>query len=191
MKFNDCFTAIPRLETERLVLRAFTREDIAAYLAIIHDSRVQRFLGGGVPVLSGEPHITNWLNNVNGRLLKSRTVFTWCIEQKSDSTVVGRIDLGGFVRKSMADISYYLAPSAWGRGLATEAVGAVTRFGLDTLKLHRIQAMVMPDNAASIRVLEKAGYSMEGHLRKYQMGKEFHDVDILAIVDEGNLQTKA
>ena len=123
MSFGDYFKEIPRLETERLILRAFTREDMGAYLAIIRDADVQRYLGGGVPVFGGEPHITNWLANVNGRLLKSKTVFTWCIEQKADSTVIGRIDLGGFIRKSMADIAYYLSPAAWGRGMATEAAG--------------------------------------------------------------------
>ncbi len=187
MNFNAYFAEIPRLETQQLILRAFTREDMDVYLKIINDSRLQRFLGGGVPVFSGEPHITNWLNNVNKRLLKSKTVLTWCIEQKSDGVVVGRIDLGGFVRKSMADIAYYLSPMVWGRGLATQAVATVTEFGLRNLGLHRIQATVMPENTASIRVLEKNGYNREGLLRKYQMGKEFHDVIMLAIVDEENL----
>ena len=189
MSFGDYFEAIPRLETARLILRAFARVDMAAYLAIINDPRVQRFLGGGVPVFSGEPHITNWLGNVNGRLLKAKTVFTWCIEQKADGAVIGRIDLGGFVRKSMADIAYYLSPTAWGRGMATEAVMEITRFGFEDLKLHRIQAIVMPENTASVRVLEKAGYAKEGLLRKTLMGKEFHDTVMLAAVDEKNLKT--
>lgn len=188
MEFSDYFSAIPRLETQRLFLRAFARKDMTAYLAIIRDPRVQRYLGGGVPVFTGEPHLTNWLNNVNGRLLRSKTVFTWCMEEKETGAVVGRIDLGGFVRRSMADIAYYLSPAVWGRGLATEAVAEVTYFGLKDLGLHRIQATVMPENTASVRVLEKAGYQKEGLLRKYLMGKEFHDAVMLAVVDETNLK---
>jgi ribosomal-protein-alanine N-acetyltransferase len=67
-------------------------------------------------------------------------VFTWCAELKSDKKAIGRIDLGGFVKKSMADISYYFSPEYWGMGYATEAVKEVTRFGFDELRLHRIQA---------------------------------------------------
>ncbi len=61
----------------------------------------------------------------------------------------------------MADIAYKISPTALVRGFATEAAVEVTRFGLDELKLHIIQATVMPENAASFRVLEKAGYVAE------------------------------
>jgi len=189
MRFADYFSSIPRLETQRLILRAFTRADMAAYVRFIGDPRVQRYLGGGAPPCSGEPHSTNWLNNINGRLLKSKTVFTWCVECKETKAVIGRIDLGGFVKRSMADIAYYFAPESWGRGYATEAAAAVTRFGFDELKLHRIQATVMPGNAASLRVLEKAGYAREGVLRKALMGREFHDIVLLAAVREENLNS--
>lgn len=189
MKFNDYFSTIPHLETDRMILRAFNREDIKNYLEIIHDPLVQQFLGGGVSLFSEEPHISNWLNNINHRLLKSKTVFTWCVELKSEKKAIGRIDLGGFVKKSMADISYYFSPEYWGMGLATEAAKEVTRFGFNELKLHRIQATVMPDNTSSLKVLKKVGLVEEGVLKKYMFGKEFHDTIILAAVREENLVT--
>lgn len=187
MKFNDYFTTIPNIETENLILRAFCREDINAYLEIIHNPQVQLYLGGGVNLFNEEPHISNWLNNINGRLLKSKTVFTWCVVHKIEKKVIGRIDLGGFIKKTMAEISYYFSPEYWGRGLATQAVQEVTRFGFYELKLHRIQAMVMPDNTPSLKVLKKAGFVEEGVLKKYQFGKEFHDTVMLAAVREENL----
>lgn len=187
MKYDDYFAAIPHLETDRLILRAFYREDINTYLEIIHDPQVQQFLGGGVNLFNEEPHVSNWLNNVNGRLLKSKTVFTWCVEYKSEKKVIGRIDLGGFVKKTMAEISYYFSPEYWGMGLATEAVKEVTQFGFEALKLHRIQAAVMPDNVPSLKVLKKAGFIEEGLLKKYLFGKEFHDTVMLATVREENL----
>lgn len=191
MKFNDYFTAIPRLETDRLILRAFDYEDISTYLDIIQNPQVQQYLGGGVNLFSEEPHISNWLNNVNGRLLKSKTVLTWCIELKDKKKVIGRIDLGGFVKKTMADIAYYFSPEYWRMGLATEAVKEVTRFGFNELKLHRIQATVMPDNTPSLKVLEKAGFVEEGVLKKYMFGREFHDTIMLAAVREENLDKKS
>lgn len=187
MGFNDYFDTIPQLETDRLILRSFCREDMNAYLEIIHDPRVQQFLGGGVSLFDKEPHISNWLNNINGRFLKSKTVLTWCVEYKGEKRVIGRIDLGGFVKKTMAEVSYYFSPEYWGMGLATEAVKEAARFGFDELKLHRIQAAVMPDNISSLKVLEKAGFVEEGILKKYQFGKEFHDTVMLAAVREENL----
>lgn len=187
MKFADYFDAIPELETDRLLLRAFHREDIDRYLAIVRSPGVQKYLGGGLNNLPNDQHIANWLNNINGRLLKSKTVFTWCIWHKADEKVVGRIDLGGFLRKSVAELSSYFAEDYWGQGLATEAVKRVVRFGLEELRLHRIQATVMPENAASLRVLEKAGLCREGLLRSYSFGKEFHDVVILSVIEEANM----
>ena len=190
MKFNDYFNEIPYLETERLILRPFCREDMNSYLEFMQNPEVHRFLGGGVNIFSEEPHISNWLNNINNRLLKSKTAFTWCVEFKREKRVVGRVDLGGFVKKSMAELSYYFSAEYWGRGFATEAVKEIVRFGFDDLKLHRIQAMVMPKNIASLNVLRNAGFQEEGVLRKYYFGKEFHDAVMLATIREENLNEK-
>lgn len=187
MKFNDYFKEVPYLETQRLILRPFCRDDMDSYLEFMQNPEVHRFLGGGVNIFTGEPHISNWLNNINNRLLKTKTVFTWCVESKSNKQVVGRVDLGGFTKKSMAEISYYFSSEYWGMGFATEAVKEVVCFGIEDLKLHRIQAMVMPDNKASLKVLKNAGFQEEGLLRKYYFGKEFHDAVMLAVICEENL----
>lgn len=55
------------------------------------------------------------------------------------------------------------------------------------LKLHRIQGIVRTENAPSIAVLKKNSYTEEGILKLYPFGKEFHNVVILAIVNENNL----
>lgn len=181
-KFKDYFERIPRLETERFILDAFSREDMDAYFDILRDGRVQKYLGGGVPLFDKEPNITDWLNNVNDKLLKRKLVFTWCVKEKASGKVIGRIDLGGFVRQTMAEISYHYAYDIWGKGAATEAASCVTNFALTELGLRRIQGLVHIENEASKRVLEKCGYSLEGVLRYYPFGREFHDVSILAVV---------
>lgn len=181
--FNSFFKAIPELETKRLILTAFSREDMPDYFDIIRDNEVQKYLGGGVPVFDKEPHISNWLRNVNERLLSRRVVFTWCIKDKNNGKVVGRIDLGGFVRKSTAEISYHIARNYWGYGIATEAVSRATEFGMNELGLKRIQGLVRKENQASIRVLEKNGYVQEGLLHYFPFGREFHDVVILAKIN--------
>jgi len=187
MKFNDWFKSVPTLDTDRLILRPFHREDMEEYLSWVYTPQVMRYLGGGLQSLSDERHITNWLGNINGRVLHSKTAFTWCVEHKADRKVVGRVDLGGFTKKSMAELAYHFSHHFWNMGFAKESIGRVVRFGMDDLKLHRIQALVLPDNIYSIRALERQEFKQEGLLRKYPFGNEFHDAVMLAVIAEKNL----
>jgi [ribosomal protein S5]-alanine N-acetyltransferase len=71
------------------------------------------------------------------------------------------------VHRLTAEIGYWLGEPFWGRGFATLALAAVTRYAFATFDLRRIQATVYKWNPASARVLEKAGYQLEGCLRNY------------------------
>jgi len=70
------------------------------------------------------------------------------------------------VERVSAEIGYWLAEPFWGRGIATEALVAVTAHAMQTHGLTRVFAVPFAWNAASCRVLEKAGYVLEGRLRK-------------------------
>lgn len=70
------------------------------------------------------------------------------------------------IERISAEIGYWLGESYWNRGILSEVLPAVTRFGFARLGLHRIFALPMADNGASVRVLEKAGYTLEGRLRE-------------------------
>ena len=77
----------------------------------------------------------------------------------------------GFVLRSdvervSAEIGYWLAEPFWGRGIATEALVALTRHAIATHALTRIYALPFAWNLASCRVLEKAGYTLEARLRR-------------------------
>jgi ribosomal-protein-alanine N-acetyltransferase len=69
------------------------------------------------------------------------------------------------VERVSAEIGYWLAESCWGRGIVTEALSAVTQYAIETHGLTRIFAVPFAWNTASCRVLEKAGYVLEGRLR--------------------------
>jgi RimJ/RimL family protein N-acetyltransferase len=80
---------------------------------------------------------------------------------------IGSIGLmrGEDVHRFTAELGYWLAEPFWGRGIATQAVEAVTEFAVGELRLYRVYAEPYAGNAASIRVLEKAGFVREGVLR--------------------------
>ena len=64
---------------------------------------------------------------------------------------------------SGAEIGYWLGEEFWGRGIATSAVTEVTRHGIETHGFNRIFALPYARNAPSCRLMEKAGYVLEGH----------------------------
>ena len=70
------------------------------------------------------------------------------------------------VERVSAEIGYWLAEPFWGRGIATEALVAVTEYAIATHALTRIYALPFAWNAPSCRVLEKAGYELEARLRR-------------------------
>ena len=93
-----------------------------------------------------------------------QTTFAICVEDEAVGSMgfVIRPD----VERVSAEIGYWLAEPFWGRGIATEALVAVTRYAIDTHQLTRIYAVPFAWNAASCRVLEKARYVLEARLRR-------------------------
>ncbi|MET0597440.1 MAG: GNAT family protein [Mesorhizobium sp.] len=83
--------------------------------------------------------------------------------------LVGGITVGNIRHgvSQSAQIGYWIGERYAGQGLMLEAVALVADFAFDTLRLHRIEAACIPDNARSVRVLEKAGFQREGLLRSY------------------------
>jgi RimJ/RimL family protein N-acetyltransferase len=70
------------------------------------------------------------------------------------------------VERVSAEVGYWLGEPFWGRGITTEALTAVTRYAIDQHQLTRVFAVPFAYNTASCRVLEKAGYVLEGRLRR-------------------------
>lgn len=146
-------------ETARLVHQALTANDAPAFFALNIHPEVMRY--------TGEPPMCS-LDEARRAIAEYPDFDTvgfgrWGCFLKTSKALIGfcglkRLpELGGEV-----DIGYRFLPDYWGRGLATEACAACLAFGFDTLRLPRIIALVLPDNAASIRVLEKVGMRPDG-----------------------------
>jgi RimJ/RimL family protein N-acetyltransferase len=86
----------------------------------------------------------------------------------ADGEAIGSIGfvLHPDVERISAEIGYWIAEPCWGRGIATEALIAMTRYAIETHQLTRVYAVPFAWNAASCRVLEKAGYVVEARLRR-------------------------
>ena len=87
--------------------------------------------------------------------------------QHRDEAIGGLgFQVGLDISRVSAEIGYWIGETQWGRGFATRAVSAVTEWAFTEYKLTRVFALVFAYNAASIRVLEKAGFQREGVLRR-------------------------
>ncbi len=109
-----------------------------------------------------------WINHVAETTKVQGRSVNWAI-RRTDGYLIGGIDFHNFQlgKSHKSELGYWLAKPFWGRGIMTEAVKKVTEFGFSEFGLVRITANVFHFNAGSARVLEKAGYRLEGNLRNH------------------------
>jgi RimJ/RimL family protein N-acetyltransferase len=143
-------------------VRTWQESDLEPLVRAANDPAVARHLRDRFPHPYETAHGMAFLQSVARRPIES----LWAIAL--DGTVVGGIglELGHDVERVSAEIGYWLGRPFWGRGVATAALRAVTEFAFAEFELTRIFALPFDSNPASIRVLEKAGYVLEGRLRR-------------------------
>jgi len=101
-----------------------------------------------------------------GWIAKQPSPTVWAIEVNGEAVGGIGIEMHTDVERVSAEIGYWLGEAMWGRGIATEALKAVTAEAFKRFEITRLYALPFADHAASVRVLEKAGYVREGHLRR-------------------------
>ena len=101
-----------------------------------------------------------------GWIARQPSPTVWAIEVDGEASGGIGIELHSDVERVSAEIGYWLGESVWGRGIATEALTAVTAEAFRRFEITRLYALPFADHSASVRVLEKAGYVREGHLRQ-------------------------
>lgn len=93
-----------------------------------------------------------------------RTAFA--IEVQGEAAGGIGLMIGTDVARATAEVGYWLGKAHWGRGIMTNVLRAVTSEAIRSFSLHRIYAVPFAGNTASARVLEKAGYRLEGRMRR-------------------------
>jgi ribosomal-protein-alanine N-acetyltransferase len=172
----------PTLETERLLLRPMTEKDIPFVYKLFSRSETNEY--------SEYPDLQNMneAEEMYERFLKpgSENQFRLLILLKKSKEPIGTIGFYNYVNFHMrATIGYDLLKEYWGNGYMTEAVRAMINYGFEELGLMRIEATVEPENKASVRVLERAGFQLEGRMRKRYLYKDrFHDELFFGIIKE-------
>jgi len=162
--FDDEMAPVPELATARLVLRALAMSDAAAVAASAGDRRVARFL---VQVPSPYPLALarRWVSSRIAWWAEGGGLTLAIARREAPATLIGTVALRRVAHR--AELGYWLAADAWGRGYATEAASALVDAGFRDLGLDRIYAQVLEGNDASVRVLAKLGLVHEGTKRRH------------------------
>lgn len=186
------FSTFPILRTQRLILREIVPSDAEAILNIRGDIRVTR-LNSGIPIQSLEE--SRDLIEKSQQAYDDHRRIDWGIvlEAAPDAGLIGRIGYNYWLRQDRrASIGYDLGYTFWGKGIMTEAVRAVVRFGFEQMSLNRIEADTDSENYGSMRVLEKAGFKREGIQREqYFEWDTFHDLVLFALLRTDFLKVRS
>jgi RimJ/RimL family protein N-acetyltransferase len=156
----------PELRAGGLALRPWRLEDVPRVTEICQDPEIARWTR--IPSPYTEEHARTWIEQTS-REWDEHTQATFAVTDAESDEVLGAIAL--HVRRDgfglQASIGYWVAAEARGRGVATAALRLISGWGLRELDLPRVQLVTDPENDASQRVAEKAGFQREGILRRY------------------------
>ncbi|HEY0103492.1 MAG TPA: GNAT family protein [Brevundimonas sp.] len=126
--------------------------------------------------------------SIYGREMEAGNAWPFFIFTEADRMLAGAITLSN-VRRGVAEagtLGYWIGEPFAGRGLATAAVRAMVGYAFGELNLHRVEAACVPQNAASRRVLEKAGFELEGQARAYlKINGAWADHLLFGVVNDG------
>ncbi len=155
---------LDRIETERMICERLRPEHAGELGRHLRDPRVARWLrtNGQPPteleVIEGlAAKVAHWDRHGFG---------LWLLRDRATGEMVGR---GGLQHTFVAgmqeiEVAWSIVPERWGQGLATELARVSVRAGFDDLHLPQLVAFTMPDNIASRRVMEKAGFTYDGEI---------------------------
>jgi ribosomal-protein-alanine N-acetyltransferase len=162
-----------QLQTERLILRSYRPSDIPSLVRLI-GAREIAATTLRIPHPYNESHAQALLR----RFAKEDPVSHFGIFLRDTGEHCGGAGLNLDPDHDRAELGYWIGVPYWGRGIASEAVREVVRYGFETLGLHRIFANCYVGNDASIRILQKLGMKFEGRLRQhFKKWGEYRDGD--------------
>ena len=169
---------IPRLETNRLVLRGMREGDFEIWAGFMADPEVMRYLGGPMARTDAWRTIAMTLGH-----WELRGYGMWAVERKSDGALMGRVGMLNPEGWTGLEVGWTLGRPYWGQGFATEAAAAAMRYAFLTQPVERVVSNIDPDNLASQFVAQRLGESKGPRAELKVAGHNF-TVDVWSIARE-------
>ncbi len=153
------------LETDRLLLRKLTLEDIHDMYDYGSDEEVSKYVMW--KKYESIDDAKSFANFVLNKYLEGDNNF-WAIENKKNGKMIGTINFVHLKEKhNWSELGYVMNRKYWNKGLMTEAVKTVISHSFETLALNKVVASAIDFNTGSYKVMEKAGMIKEGITREH------------------------
>lgn len=150
------------LQLQKSVLRPWRIGDESSLVIHANNKKIWENVRDHFPHPYTMSDAERWVHHASTTLKDS--VFAIVVNGRAVGSI-GLVRKDDVYRKSM-ELGYWLGEEFWGRGIVTEAIGAIVEYGFSTFDIVRIYADVFEWNAASARVLEKNGFVFEARLKK-------------------------
>jgi ribosomal-protein-alanine N-acetyltransferase len=172
---------MPKLLTERLLLRPFTLDDAPAVQKLAGDHDIASTTLN-IPHPYEDGMAEEWIGTHQERFDRGELA-NFAIVRWQDDALIGAIGLVIHPGYGRAELGYWIGKAYWGQGYCTEAAEAVLDYGFAVLGLNRIHAHHMSRNPASGRVMAKIGMTHEGRLRQHvKKWEAFEDIEMYGIL---------
>ncbi len=149
------------MRTARLLFRPFRADDLPAYTAIRADPETVRYLPGGTAMAAEAPERARRTIEAWGAgAWEDGGYAPWAVEH--GGRLIGHLGLRYLPEIGETELAYLFERPAWGKGFATEGGRAAADFARDRLGLDYLVALAMPKNTASIAVMRRCGFALEG-----------------------------
>lgn len=150
------FTVFPVMETERLVLRKLTLNDANDMFEMRSNPDMIDFTDGKLDeYLDDTLHFIEMINNG----IKKNKWVNWAIIYKDNNRLIGTINIWNLNdEENKAEIGYGIVPKYQGKGLMVEALKAVVNYGLNDMKLQKLEVWTERRNLKSIKLVERLGF---------------------------------
>jgi ribosomal-protein-alanine N-acetyltransferase len=177
------FTTFPRLETERLVLRAATLEDAIALQQVRTNREVMEYMD---TFYHDTLQVSRDFISFNLEAYANKKVIYWMLEDKTSGKTIGDFSFFKIDSKHhRAEIGYTLEPNYWGKGYMTEVMCRLFSFGFNDFNLHSLEANINPQNEKSKGILLKLGFQKEAYFRENFFYKgEYLDSEIYSLLEK-------
>ncbi len=155
----------PSLTTSRLLLRRVQHADAQAMLSIRGDAVAMQLMGRDPLQDLEQAH--QLVAQFQEQERAPSPAYRWVLERISDHTVLGTCGVFGWSKQwKKCSIGYELGRFAWGQGYMREAANAILHWAFENMHIHRIEALIHPENHASLKLARQLGFQSEGRLRE-------------------------
>ena len=170
----------PVIETERLILRDYEPGDVPSLKEWLGNEDLYEYWGRGPLDIEKDPELifTKGWPRGEGVIPDMRLV----IWHREDEKAVGEIQIYDCMDYRIGEVGYRLSPAYREMGIATEALSALVDFAFNNTELERLNALAAVENSSSARVLERAGFTLEGTVRQGRMVNKYCDYNIYGML---------